>query len=171
MISIKQIDLLRKAGYRVNVSACIVYDKKLFLLYSKKWKTWFLPQGGIENKEFIYDALYREIEEEAGKDIINKLIGKPILFMTDKTKMLEKQTRIYIETDDGKKVLRIGKYFLYFILYCKTDKIHLSGEEQFSKYRWADSKFLGQLSEQYTNPHLKDTLLKLTKRLKKEYIN
>ena len=52
--------------YDFVVSVFIVRDKKVFLVYHKRYKEW-LPVGGhIELDEVPDQALYREIREECG---------------------------------------------------------------------------------------------------------
>ena len=50
--------------YDFTVSAFIVYNDRILLLYHKKLNTWLQPGGHIELDEDPEQALYREIEEE-----------------------------------------------------------------------------------------------------------
>ena len=59
----------RKLLFRKGVSALIINDKNEFLLVNlESFETRFfsIPGGGIEEKETLEDAAYREIKEELG---------------------------------------------------------------------------------------------------------
>ena len=54
-------------GYRANIGIVITNDKKQILLAKRfKQSGWQLPQGGIDEDESEFDALYRELQEEVG---------------------------------------------------------------------------------------------------------
>jgi putative (di)nucleoside polyphosphate hydrolase len=54
-------------GYRPNVGIIIINDEQKVLLAKRlNENAWQFPQGGINNKEFAEDAMYRELKEEVG---------------------------------------------------------------------------------------------------------
>ena len=63
--------------YRRNVAVVVLNDDGLLLACrrSDEYKTWQLPQGGIDAAEDAEDALYRELGEEIGTSAVD-MIGK-----------------------------------------------------------------------------------------------
>ena len=65
-------------GYRKNVAMVVLNDKQEVLICKRKGtENWQFPQGGIDENEFIEDAMYRELYEEVGlkkKDV--SIVGK-----------------------------------------------------------------------------------------------
>jgi len=59
-------------GYRKNVAAFLLNDKGQILLCqrSDEYKTWQLPQGGVDAGEDLEHALLRELKEEIGTNDI-----------------------------------------------------------------------------------------------------
>lgn len=52
---------------RPSARAIIIKDRKIAMVYSKKYNYYKFPGGGIENGECMEDALIREVLEETGK--------------------------------------------------------------------------------------------------------
>ena len=107
-----------------TVAAFIVFENKVLLVDHKELKTW-LPVGGhIELNEDPEDALFREIEEEAGllKDQLTVLSDKPSLEAKG-TKMLLRPNYLHDINDHHK---HIG---MVYIIKSSTDKITLAEAE------------------------------------------
>jgi 8-oxo-dGTP pyrophosphatase MutT (NUDIX family) len=149
--SSKHIDMLREAGLRPEVVGCIVYNRTVFLPYTKKHKLWFFPQGGIDNKEDPKRSLFREMSEELGIDFAKNLYN-PELFWLDKIIFSGDAigTRD-LKTDLGKPVLMRGKYFLFYTLLSKTSEIDINKTE-FDHHIWADYKKI-MIAEKFNRTH------------------
>jgi ADP-ribose pyrophosphatase YjhB (NUDIX family) len=52
-----------------TVSALIINDDKVLLVYHKKLDVWLYPGGHVEENENPDEALHREVKEETGLDI------------------------------------------------------------------------------------------------------
>ena len=57
-----------KDGYRENVAAIIINKDKKVLMCEHAWidDAWQFPQGGVDGKEKMDDAVLRELWEELG---------------------------------------------------------------------------------------------------------
>lgn len=56
-------------GFRLNVAIILVNNQNQVLLAKRiKRNVWQLPQGGVNEKENLLEALYRELYEEVGLD-------------------------------------------------------------------------------------------------------
>ena len=94
--------------FRKGVSAIVINDKNEFLLVnleSFEDKYFAIPGGGIESKESLEDAVYREIKEELNiekKSLL--LIGKSDLPIIIKFKTIK-------FNDDGKEFDGMERYF------------------------------------------------------------
>ena len=71
------MDALKEHGYRKNVAIVVVNSagKILACRRSDKFRTWQLPQGGVDDNESAEEAMYRELEEEIGTSSVH-LIGQ-----------------------------------------------------------------------------------------------
>ncbi|MBI4357347.1 MAG: RNA pyrophosphohydrolase [Gammaproteobacteria bacterium] len=73
--------VLDSEGYRSSVGIVLVNDaRQLFWAKRIGYEAWQFPQGGIQEKESILDALYRELEEEIGLSpqdvkVLNRTMG------------------------------------------------------------------------------------------------
>jgi 8-oxo-dGTP pyrophosphatase MutT (NUDIX family) len=54
---------------RVGVAYIINEKKQVLMLNHKKLNVWLPPGGHVEDNEFVYEAVAREVKEEAGIDI------------------------------------------------------------------------------------------------------
>jgi hypothetical protein len=138
--NLRQIDLLRQAGLRPNIVACILNNGRLMFCRDRDLQVWFFPQGGIENNELPKQALYREIEEELGKKVRNTLIESPILFYMDK--IIFKKGEIgsrELVTDSGEKKVMGGKFYMFYKINCNIEKINFN-ETLFDSIVWLDKK-------------------------------
>ncbi len=133
--------------YDFVVSAYIVYDSRVLLVFHKSLQKW-LPVGGhIELNEDPEDALYREIEEETGlqKKQVTLYAQKPNE-VSDGTKFLP--TPSFLDVHDiSESHKHIG--FTYF-LESNTDSVIQSVAEH-DDIKW------------YTDSDLDDPLLGLSR--------
>lgn len=118
--------------YRKGVSALIVNKKEEFLLVnleSFENKYFAIPGGGLNEKESLEEAIYREIKEELNiekEDL--KYIGK------SKT-ALEIKFKVIKITDQNKEYDGSKRYFFGFNFIGKDDKIKVrKGEVR--TYKW-----------------------------------
>jgi len=58
---------------RPSARAIIIKDRKIAMVYSKKYNYYKFPGGGIENGECMEDALIREVSEETGLCVIRSI--------------------------------------------------------------------------------------------------
>jgi|SRR3989338_325022 len=128
----------KKLLFRKGVSALIMNNKNEFLLtnlISFKDHFFAIPGGGLEEGESIYDAVYREIQEELGITRQSlELIGvceKSLKFVF-KTKKLQRDGIEY----DGSE-----RYFLGFKFMGNDSEIKLQ-ESEIRSYRWVSCENL-----------------------------
>lgn len=130
-----QIDLLRKAGLRPQIVAYIIRDGQFLLTYAKQHNLWFVPQGGIDNKETIEKALHRELGEELGIKLQRSLYGKSEIIHIDKIMFTGAIGSRDLKTDDGQPVVMKGKYYFHCITRSNIDDINVRDTE-FDKLIW-----------------------------------
>ncbi len=128
----------RKQLLRKGVSALIINSKNEFLLVNlESFKTHFftIPGGGLEQKETLEEAAYREIKEELG-------IGKQSLELVGMSK--EPIEHIF----KTKKLIRDGieyggseRYFFGFKFIGEDSEIKLQ-EGEVRSYKWVVFKDL-----------------------------
>jgi len=165
--SLKQIDLLRMAGLRPESVGCIIRDGSVLITYIKKHNIWFFPQGGIDNREDPIKALYREMTEELGKDLGKSLYGKPELIYTDRIMFSgDAVGSRELKTDDGKKVLMGGKYYLFFIIQSNIKDLKIDNTE-FDKAVWVSKKKLSVVSKLISDSSKRIQYIKVSKILEK----
>ena len=139
--------------YRQNVAAFIVDGSGLILICrrSDKFKTWQLPQGGIDEEESPSEALHRELLEEIGTDkieIIHQL----------------KDTIRYNWPEHLHRDGFIGQEQTFFLvrLRGKIDLEHASSKE-FDKFNWINSSQFKQIDSGFKTQAYRLALEKLTK--------
>lgn len=117
---------------RKGVSAIIINNKNEFLLVnleSFEDKYFAIPGGGIESKESLEDAVYREIKEELNiekKSLL--LIGKSDLPIMIKFKTIK-------FNDDGKEFDGMERYFFGFKFIGNENQIKVRKDE-IRAYKW-----------------------------------
>ena len=122
----------RKLLFRKGVSALIINDKNEFLLVNlESFETRFfsIPGGGVEEKETLEDAAYREIKEELG---IGKQSLELIGFCNEPLKIIfrtKKLIRNSIEYDGSER------YFFGFKFIGEDGEIKLQ-ESEVRSYKW-----------------------------------
>jgi len=139
--NLNQIDLLRKARFRPQVVAYIIRDGKFLLTYTKQHDLWFVPQGGIDNKETIDKALYRELGEELGIKLQRSLYGKSEIIHIDKIMFTGAIGSRDLKTDDDQPVVMKGKYYFHCIIKSNIDNINIRDTE-FDKLIWVGKEKL-----------------------------
>lgn len=137
--TLEQIDNIRRKGFRPQVVGCIINkDKKLLLLFKRKRNLWQLPQGGIENKESVDQALIRELTEELGKDFVSRcLIPKEFVLRFDQIEFppeTRESRRLF--TDGGERVPMRGKAYFFCLLNFEDGVFNIEDTE-FDDYLWA----------------------------------
>jgi putative (di)nucleoside polyphosphate hydrolase len=61
------MDLIDKDGYRSNVGIILIASDRRVLIAGRRGRSgWQFPQGGVQLKESVEDAMYRELHEEIG---------------------------------------------------------------------------------------------------------
>lgn len=138
--TLKQMDTIRREGFRPQAVGCIINEgKKLLLVYKKKYKLWQLPQGGIENRESIKAGLMREMAEELGKAFVARcsiqkeftISSVQVVFPSEPLKLRK------LATDSGEEVPMRGKHYFFCALHLKGDT-HLDIKDtEFDDYLWA----------------------------------
>ncbi len=135
--SLAEIDRIRKNGYRPQVVGCFMNSQRILFLYDKKYGLWQLPQGGIDNKETVEQAVLREMSEELGEEFtapaeIKALLGEDQLEFPDRFKNSRE-----MRTDDGEEMNMRGKK--YFFVAIDTDLSNLDIDKtEFDDYKWLD---------------------------------
>jgi putative (di)nucleoside polyphosphate hydrolase len=63
------LNIIDSQGYRLNIGIIVInQDNKLLLAQRSGQNAWQFPQGGVQQGEKLYQALYRELKEELGLD-------------------------------------------------------------------------------------------------------
>ncbi len=125
----------KKKRYRPNVAAIILspkYPSKCEIFVASRSDVndaWQFPQGGIDDGESVYDALYRELEEEIGTNDIKIVAEYPEWVSYDFPEIIARKMYPF----DG----QIQKYFLVRLNSKKN--IHLNTEHpEFNEYKFVE---------------------------------
>lgn len=131
------IDNIRQKGFRPQVVGCFVNDNKILLLFHKKYKLWQLPQGGINNRETVLEALKREMEEELGVDFIKNCDFSDTLITEEAQLIFPKkhQGSRELKTDEGQEKSMKGKRYFFLKINARETQIDLKKTE-FDDYLW-----------------------------------
>jgi len=134
--SLSDLDNLRKQGLRPSIVGCFLNDKKILLAYQKSFNQWFLPQGGVENKQNIKDAFFKELAEEVTEDFLKTCDPNIQLVAEDKIEFPpSKQGLRDMFTDSGESIVMKGKYYYFFVANSKKTEITL-GATEFDDLKW-----------------------------------
>lgn len=123
------------------VNAFIVYDNKVLLVNHKKIKRWLSVGGHIELNENPEEALFREIKEECGLEVIGK---KPDIENPKEFKFESLYAPVYLDVHD---ITPTHKHIgMNYFLKAKSDKFIFNRNEHddirwFSKEDLDDPKF------------------------------
>lgn len=128
--------MIDKDGYRSNVGI-ILSNKHGSLLWARRvgQDAWQFPQGGIEDRESLEEALYRELVEEIG------LQKHHVEILAQTRNWLRYQLPKNLQRLDQKPVC-IGQKQIWFLLLLKApeEKVNLRLSEfpEFDQWRWVD---------------------------------
>ena len=135
----KDLNEVRKTGFRPSVMCCCIHEKKVLMLYKKEYSLWMFPQGGVDNGEEIIGAVFREIQEELGEKFKKNCIQDEILvYGDDQIEFLpEKQIADGLQTDDGISMTMIGKKFYFCAVASVSEELDIKDTE-FDDYYWLE---------------------------------
>ncbi|MCU0680365.1 MAG: NUDIX domain-containing protein [Planctomycetes bacterium] len=161
-----ELDEIRLAGFRPEVVACFLCDKKILFLYNKDYDLWQLPQGGIDNGETTDSAFIREMTEELGKTFLSQCYTDLTFIGEDKILLPPSaQFSRELETDDGQIIMMSGKK--YFFLSSQSQSLEINIEEtEFADYKWLDYSEAFQLMSQNTQKGKARIIIKVLKLLR-----
>lgn len=150
---LKEIDGYRKGGFRPQAVGCLIRDQKILLLFDRRYKIWQLPQGGIDNKEKLREALMREITEELSANFVKECtVPEDFLLNCEKVEFPSKpQGSRELTTDSGDKVKLLGKKYFFCLVYYEGKEPFDLKASQFDDYLWASfkqAKFLAETISQ-----------------------
>ena len=134
--SLADLDALRKEGLRPSIVGCFLNDKKILLAYQRSFNQWIIPQGGVDNKETLKEAFFRELAEEVTEDFLKTCDPNIQLVAEDKIEFPpSKQGLRDMFTDSGESVVMRGKYYYFFVANTKKTEITL-GATEFDDLKW-----------------------------------
>lgn len=165
----KEIDQVRQAGFRPTVVACLIYKKKVLLVFKKKYHHWLMPQGGVENQETLKEALVREVKEELGEKFALQLsqIG-PTLLTEDELDFKESDFKARdLFTDAGQPIEMLGKHY-YFLVAEVKDIGFDARKSEFDRVVWANFKKAQKIIESVYLQNKKNILQKSIDVLKEQ---
>lgn len=168
-LSLQEIDQIREKGLRPQVVGCFLYQKKILMVYKKKYKLWQIPQGGVDNQENLEQALIREMKEELSKifveaSVITNIIGE------DKIEFLPKKFGTKeLKNDQGKNILMKGKKYFFITLAVNNPDLELQKTE-FDDYRWLNYSQAKKIADKIYQPGKKRITLKILKLLKESQL-
>ncbi len=126
--TLEELNKIRNEGFRPGVVACVIHNKKILMFFKEEYKLWMLPQGGINNKEKIADALSRNLIEELGAEFVTGLDFKNIIYAgLDRMEFKPgRHEMAELKDDSGKDIQMIGKDYIFCVITAPTEKIDLS---------------------------------------------
>lgn len=136
MKTLKEVDQIRKKGFRPQVVGCFLNNRKLLLVYKKEHDLWQLPQGGIDNRETMEEALVREMAEELGEKFIG--LSKENISLISEAKVefpAHKQDVRNLQTDEGNPITMKGKKYFFLAAISLDTNIDIA-ETEFDAYKW-----------------------------------
>jgi 8-oxo-dGTP pyrophosphatase MutT (NUDIX family) len=165
--TLKDLNEVRKTGFRPSVICCCINDKKVLLMYKKEFSMWMFPQGGVNNKEEINQAALREITTELGQAVRANCVEDDILvFGDDQIEFLpEKQIPDGLQTDEGVVQKMLGKKYYFCAIASKSDVINI-GETEFDDHYWLEYQPAMFLAKKVHQPGKKRITMKALNLLK-----
>jgi ADP-ribose pyrophosphatase YjhB (NUDIX family) len=132
--------------YDFTVSAVIIHNSKILMLFHKKLQLWLAPAGHVELNETPIEALYREVQEETGLSREDLTLISPYTanqnFERDSTNKGEPvpfDIESHAVGSEGHRHIDLG-----YILASDTDKIVM--EDAAEQLQWVTLAELEQLS-------------------------
>ena len=129
-------DLIDNEGFRANVGIVLAQDDgRVFLGRRAGGKGWQFPQGGMRIGESLEEAMYRELHEEIG-------LGPDDVEVLAVTRrwMRYRLPAKFVRRDQTP--LCIGQKQRWYLLRSREAeprfRFDLTGEPEFSDWRWAD---------------------------------
>ncbi len=144
--NIKEIDTIRKSGFRPGVVGCFLNDKKILFLFKEEYDLWQLPQGGIDNKESIEHAIIREMTEELGEKFtasmkIHSFVCENKIEFPNRSKNARN-----LKTDNNEEVFMEGKKYYFIAINTNITNLNIN-ETEFDDYKWLNYSSAITLSE------------------------
>jgi len=166
-LSLAQIDQIREQGLRPQVVGCFVNQGKILFVYKENFNLWQLPQGGIDNKETLEQALWREMKEELGEKFVGAAEQEIEILGTGQLPFPKKlHGSRDLQTDDGKPVQMTGKKYIFLAIKAGIQELDLS-ESEFDNYRFVDYAQGMELAETIYQSGKKRITTKVLELLKK----
>lgn len=161
-----EIDKIREKGFRPQVVGCFLNKGRLLLVYKKEHDLWQLPQGGIDNRETMEEALVREMKEELGERFINVSTENISLISEAKVEFpLNKQDARNLETDADKTITMKGKKYFFLAAIALEPNIDIA-ETEFDNYKWVSYEEGTILAKKIYQKGKKRVTLKVLNKLK-----
>jgi putative (di)nucleoside polyphosphate hydrolase len=135
--TLEEIDEIRKTGFRPQVVACFLKDKKILFMYKKDYHLWQIPQGGIDNGEELEEAVGREMKEELGGDFIKNIEVDLLVRRNAIEFSIDRWNSRDLGTDDGQQVLMKGKEYFFMTINAGTTELDID-QTEFDDYKWLD---------------------------------
>jgi len=135
------IDDIRQKGFRPQVVGCFLNNNKILFLYKKKHSLWQLPQGGIDNKETVRQAIKREMQEELGEKFIKNCDFYNIEITEEAQLEFPKKTKGSrdLKTDTGKEMFMKGKRYLFIKIKVNSPELDID-QTEFDNHKWLNFK-------------------------------
>lgn len=128
--------MIDQEGYRSNVGIMLCNEKQQ-LLWARRigQNAWQFPQGGVDPKEQLEEAMFRELNEEIG--------------LNQSQVTIVARTRDWLRYQLPNNLLRresmplcIGQKQIWFLLLLRTNeeqvKLDVSDQPEFDQWRWVD---------------------------------
>lgn len=163
---LEDLDSDRKEGLRPSIVCCCINEKQLLFLHKKEYNLWMLPQGGVNNKETLGEALFRELTEEMGKEFTVNCEKDFIVLGDDVIEFLPGKHNVEdLFTDDGTKVELKGKKFYFCALACLNRDFDI-GKTEFNDYFWLEYKGAKGMADKIYQKGKRRVTLKIIELLK-----
>lgn len=147
----RDIDNIRKDGFRPQVVGCFLHAHKILFVFDTKFDLWQLPQGGIDNNETIEQATIREMTEELGAGFVNHVVSQRLINDNHIQFPPHKRNARDLRTDDNRKIDMKGKVYFFVAIEVDTNQLDITKTE-FDKCKWVDYEEARYLCEKIYQP-------------------